>query len=146
MRRTLTTAALAGLLLAPATATHAGPAKADSTAVKAAIEAFKDAGTRHDTDAVGALLHDGFRVVFTWTHEPGVTVMDKATYLNLLGAKKIGGSDGTVRFGAVDVRDELAVAEATIERADATFRSSFTLIRVDDAWQIVQDAVAVEKK
>ncbi|MCO4772653.1 MAG: nuclear transport factor 2 family protein [Deltaproteobacteria bacterium] len=144
-RMTLGTALIAGLLLAPMGA-NAGERTNDEKAVKAAVEAFKRGGESRDVASLGSVLHEDFRVLFTWTHEPGVTRLDKAGYLGLLEAGKIGGTAGTIEFADVQVRDEIAIAEATIVRGDARFESSFTLLRGEQGWTIVQDAVVVEAK
>jgi len=146
MRRFHLGAALvAGALLCPMGAASA-PSSDDSEAVRAAVRAFKSAGESQDVAALQPLLHDGFRVLFAWTHEAGVTVLDRSGYLGLLEGGKIGGQEGVITFGKVVVRDEIAQADATITRPDARFQSSFTLVRSGEGWQIAQDAVVVEAK
>lgn len=143
-RNQIGSALLAGALLAPMGAAQAGRLDPEVTALKAAVTSFKDAGEVQDVAAAGEVLHADFRVLFSWTHESGVTILDRAGYLGLLGSKKIGGTEGALTFGAVSVRDELAQAAATIQRSDARFDSTFTLIKGEGGWQIVQEATVVQ--
>lgn len=141
MRRLILGSALsAGLLLSPAAASPPG-----DDAITSTIERFAKGGAERDRAVLESVLHDDFRVVFTWTHEPGVSSLDRATYLGLIDAGKLGGVEATVTMGRVVVHDQLATAEATLLRTDVRFDAIYTLVRDDSGWRIVQDAVAATR-
>lgn len=120
-------------------------AKTDPS-IEAAIVSFSQAGDRRDPTAVDRHTHADFRVVFAVRGKPGVQVLDRKTYKNLLAAEKIGGGHRTVKILNVSQQDGLAVAKVRLERNDATFETVSTLVKGQNGWKLIQEAVVLIPK
>lgn len=126
-----------GLLLIFAGAALAADLPDDTP--NAAVAAFAQAGDRRDVQAMEALLHPEFRVVFAMLGTGGVKLMTRAAYLAALRAGQIGGDMRQVQITAMESLDQVATVRARLRSEKATFDSVFTLVRDGGRWRIIQD-------
>lgn len=107
---------------------------------EAAVRALTRAADRRDVPAMRALLHADYRVTFAIAGKPGATVLDRATYLNLAKAGKIGGTPRTVALGWQKADGEFAQVQATLTGAPARFDMVFTVVKGADGWQVISES------
>ncbi|MEZ4317467.1 MAG: nuclear transport factor 2 family protein [Myxococcota bacterium] len=129
------------MLVLLTSAALAGPAFDDP---KEAVRAFVDAADAQDTAKLEKALHPEFRVVAQMPD--GVSVLSRETYVGLVGAKKIGGTPRKQAYDAVVRTGDLATVKGTLDSEAAHFDSTWTVVRTDAGWQVVQDATVFEPK
>lgn len=110
----------------------------------AAVEAFVNAGDTRDVTRLEAVLHPDFRVLAQMPD--GLSVMDRATYLQLITAGTIGGSPRSRDLDVVMLSGDLATVKGTLDSTAAHFDCTWTLARSAGGWQVVQDAVVYVPK
>lgn len=113
----------------------------DEAAVRAQVTAFAAAGDGRDVSALEGLLHPDFRVAFTVRGKPGLTLMSRAQYVGAAKAGKIGGDRRTLTIDRVRVSGDLAQVEGRLAGARADFDGTWTLVRTEAGWRLLQDAV-----
>ena len=109
-----------------------------------AVEAFVRAGDGRDLEALEQVLHDDFRVVAQMPS--GVSVIDRASYLGLVRGEKIGGEAREQQVHAVMESGDLATVKGSLQSATAAFDCTWSLVKVDGAWRVVQDLVVFRPK
>ncbi|MEL6537469.1 MAG: nuclear transport factor 2 family protein [Bacteroidota bacterium] len=111
----------------------------EERAVKSIVTEFIAAGDAQDVERLEAVLHDQYRVI--WNNpEKGVSPIDRATYLDLIGKKAIGGDKREVKFEEVTMIQSVnATVRAISEGEKATFYHDFHLVKVGSDWKLVND-------
>ena len=113
--------------------------KQDPT-ITAAVLSFATAADNRDVTALEGLLDESFRVVFTVKGSDEVSTIDRATYLSLLQAGKLGGVPRDVQVSQAASTGALASAKASLTSSAAFFESEYTLVQRRGQWRLLQDA------
>lgn len=112
----------------------------DARALKATVTEFIAAGDAQDVDRLAAILHTDYRVIWNNPTDGKVSVIDRATYLDLIGKKVIGGDTRTVTFEEVSlIQGVNANIRAMSVGEKATFYHDFHLVKVAGTWTLVND-------
>jgi len=119
-------------------------AAAPAAGPEQAVRAFVDAADTQDVSALQAVLHEDFRVLARMPD--GWSMLDRATYLSLIEAGTFGGVKRKTRLDSVQSTGELATVVGSLSSKAATFESSWTVVQVDGAWKVVQDATIFQPK
>ena len=107
---------------------------------RAAITAFADAIANNDAAALEKLLHPDFTVIVPrYPTADKNTVLDRATYISLIGGKKIGGERYAVTFDAVNVTDYNANVLVNFDGPKSHMQATFLLTEVAGEWKVVVD-------
>jgi hypothetical protein len=135
-------AASAGGAAAQDKATAAMPG-GDTRAMAASqlIKAFAQAADRREVPALEALLHPGFRVVFTTAPDAAPVILDRAQFMQMVREGKIGGADRSVTVSHVGLVEGYASATASMAHANASFQGAYALIERKGQWQLLQETV-----
>lgn len=104
-----------------------------------AVRQFVAAGDRRDAQILASVLHPDFRVLARMPD--GLQVMDRALYLSLVDQEKIGGVPRETTVHTVLLQGDLATVRGSLASAKADFDCTWTLVRQDDDWRVIQDAV-----
>jgi Putative lumazine-binding len=120
------------------TAMQGGDARA--TAATQLIKAFARAADRREVPALEALLHPGFRVVFTTPNAPPA-ILDRAQFMQMVRDGKIGGADRSVTVSNVGLVEGYASATASMAHTKASFQGAYALIERNGQWQLLQETV-----
>jgi ketosteroid isomerase-like protein len=112
--------------------------------ISAAIQAFISAGDARDSQQMEGILDPNFRVIFSSNSQ--VSALDRATYLSLLQAGKIGGDTRQLELTHTQSEGVFARASANITSPKAHFASEYTLIQRDGQWKLLQDATVFTPK
>jgi hypothetical protein len=121
------------------TAMQGGDARA--TAATQLIKAFAQAADRREVPALEALLHPGFRVVFTTAPNAPPVILDRAQFMQMVRDGKIGGADRSVTVSNVGLVEGYASATASMAHAKASFQGAYALIERNGQWQLLQETV-----
>ncbi len=115
--------------------------------VRETVLAFAKGGDQQDVEALDALLHDTYRVLWHDGQKAEAIVVDKETYLSKIRSKEWGGDKRTVNIEQVQITDDAnAVVKAIFIGDKADFHGYYSLINNDGTWQIVQDFVTAKFK
>lgn len=118
----------------------------DKAQVAQTVESFAKAAEDQSTSEMDLLLDDNFRVVMNQLFgSDKVTVMDKATYLNMLGEKKLGGDKAVVKTESINVNGNNAVVNTVFKSDKMSMRLYLLLAKdVSGIWKIVSDLPTIE--
>ena len=109
-----------------------------------AVNAFVQAGDSKNTAQLQTVLHDEFRVVAQMPD--GLSVFDKATYIDLIDTGVIGGGKRATAIDSVIESGPLVTVKGTLTSSDADFDCTWTVVQTDASWQVIQDLVLYTPK
>ncbi len=109
-----------------------------------AVHAFVKAGDSKSVAELQTVLHDEFRVVAQMPD--GLSVLDKATYIDLIDKGVIGGGKRTAQIDSVITSGPLVTVKGTLTSSDADFDCTWTVVQNDASWQVIQDLVLYTPK
>ncbi|MEM7675861.1 MAG: nuclear transport factor 2 family protein [Myxococcota bacterium] len=121
-------------------------AAAPKAEVRRTVENFTKAGDQQNAQRVGELTSPDFRVVFQVDDSLKTTVLSRATYMQMLRDRKLGGQPRTVEIRSVTIDGGLAHVRTHMKRQGAQFDGVMTLVHTDVGWRLIQDAVRLTKK
>lgn len=116
-----------------------GAAFASENSIKEAVRTFAKAGDQRDTGALEGVMAPEFRVVFVMGDAGEPMVLDRATYLNLVATKKIGGDDRKVQIDRIRAMGNLAWAKVKLKGSKARFEGVLTLVKRAGSWKVMSD-------
>jgi hypothetical protein len=110
--------------------------KADKAAVKQTVQNYLSGVDSRDTTKVEKTL-PAEHIHFVMIGEQ-LRAFDGATFLSLLQAQRIGGKKREHDLKSIDVtHGETAAVKATSSTDKATFIQYFTLMKIEESWQIM---------
>ncbi len=114
-------------------------------AIREVVESYSKAGDNQDTKAIEAVLHDGFRVVWNDPAKNTVSLISKTDYVQLLGAKKIGGDRRKVIIESIDISEGInASVRVVLDGEKGDFWNLLSLVKHEGKWLIAQDLVTAK--
>jgi len=115
--------------------------------ISEAVHSFAQAGDQQDADRLDTILHPQFRaVVHRAFGSADMKLMDKATYLQSIRDKKIGGDTREVHLLQVDMSNNIATVKAIFEGKKLRFITYVSLVKLaNGTWQVVDDMPDIEK-
>jgi|GEM_PF-874331 len=120
----------------------------DKKALTTLISQFVEAGDNRDGTVFKEILDDNFRLTINgFRGQPGVTIIDKSTYIDLMEGGRIGGDKRTFKVDHMNVKDNIAVAKVIIEGTTVVFTSYYQFIKNESGrWLLVGDMPYTESK
>lgn len=113
--------------------------------IRGVVEAYAKAGDEQDVEAIEKVMHEGFRVVWNDPGKNTVSLISKADYVKLLGAKKIGGDKRTIIIESIDISEGInASVRLMLDGEKGDFWNLLSLVKVDGEWLIAQDLVTAK--
>ena len=117
------------------------PQTSEEMQMKKTIESYVKGADEQVVELVENAFHDDFQV---FAHSEGsIQVIDKNTYLELLKAKKIGGSTRQIEYLDLSVDDLVGTARVNLVGEDVTFHDHLSLIKEEGNWKIVSNITYV---
>ena len=117
----------------------------DAANLQEVIEQYNQGGATNNIDLLQPVLAESFRVVLNDQKEEVIKVLDRATYLDLVGKKIFGGEDRLLAFTSIDAQGALTATVTVSQKgAENTFRNYLSLVQNQGQWQIVQALVYIE--
>lgn len=125
-----------------------GSAQEGIDAITQTIQQFTQAGDEQQVKVLDGLLHPNFRVVWNNLEKGSITVLDRETYLGMVGDKKIGGDQRTLAVESIEVMTGgNALVRTSLKGTKADFQSMFSLVQAESGdWLLVQDQVFMQAK
>lgn len=113
-----------------------------------AITDFVRGGDNSDTTLLNKVLHKEFRVTNNgFMNTPGVTIINKETYLSYVKAGIFGGTPREMTMEIVDVSDTIAMVKLRLESHENSFVSYNSLVLdKDNQWKLINNLAVVEAK
>ena len=114
-------------------------------AIEKTLKKYIKAGDNNDVKALEKVTHENFRVVLNDTKEAVIKVVDRSTYMDLIGKKVFGGTPRKVEIQMLDIfGDTNATVKTKLTSEKAIFYNYYSLLNVDAKWWVVQDLLYVE--
>lgn len=115
--------------------------KAESKKIQAAITQWAQAADLQNADAAGAFLDEKYSIVMNRLFgSKDVTTMDKATYLQMLRDKKLGGDPRVLKFKRITVVGTIASVQLEMTGKKLKFDSFIQLAQdAEGNWKLVSD-------
>lgn len=116
--------------------------------IRQAITDFVKGGDNSDTALLDKVLHPDFRVSSNrFMGKPGVSIIDKATYLSNIKAGIFGGLPRKMIIESMDVNETIAMVKLRLESAENDFVSYNSLVQdTDGTWKLIHNLAIVESK
>ena len=118
------------------------PIDQDEAAIKAAIQYFVQGADSQDTQKLAKVLHHESQQFYIGAD--GLVRLPRSTYFTLIDEKKIGGTPRKLNIDSINVNGNLAVAKVEVWNEYARFENYFSLMKVDNSWQIVSVILQME--
>ncbi|MEO1712506.1 MAG: nuclear transport factor 2 family protein [Bacteroidota bacterium] len=116
-----------------------------ATNLQEVIEQYNQGGATNNVEMLQPVLAESFRVVLNDQKEEVIKVLDRATYLDLVGKKIFGGEARTLDFSSIDAQGALTATVTVSQKgAENTFRNYLSLVQNQGQWQIVQALVYID--
>ena len=120
--------------------------KEDATAIIQVINSFVKGADNKQSEQVATALHDEFRTVLNKAFgQPGVSIIDKKSYLALLAEGKIGGDQRNIEIHSLDIEGDNAFVKARFSGKALIFDTYLLLVKSDTGWQIINDMPKISK-
>ena len=117
----------------------------DKKDIEKTLMKYLKAGDENDVKALEKLTHDDFRVVLNDTKETVVKIIDRPTYLDLIGKKVFGGTPRKVEIQMLDVFGNTnATVKTKLISEKVTFYNYYSLLKINGKWWVIQDLLYVE--
>lgn len=113
-----------------------------------AISDFVKGGDHSDVALLENVLHRDFRVTSnSFMGTPGITVIDRQTYLSNIKAGIFGGLPRTMNIEHIDKSDSIAMVKLRLESPENYFVSYNALVLdTDNKWKLIHNLAVVEAK
>ena len=110
-------------------------------AMKEMIESYVQGADEQQVELVDQAFHQDFQV---FAHSEGsIRVLNKATYLALLSAGKIGGTKRQIKYIDLQMDGPIGTARIELVGEKVTFRDHLSLIQDGETWKIVSNVTQV---
>ncbi|MEO1257208.1 MAG: nuclear transport factor 2 family protein [Bacteroidota bacterium] len=137
------------IVIASMLACFAGTAQdqLDLANIETVVQNFARFGDQQNADGLDGILHPEYRAVVNRLFgSPEASLMNKATYLQLVRDKKIGGDERQVFLLSVDVVNNNASVKAIFEGKQLRFTTFISLIKSEEGkWLVVGDMPDIEE-
>ncbi|MEL7226572.1 MAG: nuclear transport factor 2 family protein [Cyanobacteria bacterium J06576_12] len=119
----------------------------DLAAIEQAVRDFASAGDQQNVEKLETVLHPQFRAVVNRLFgSEEVSLMDKAVYLQLIEAGKIGGDERSVHILQLEVVGNNASVRAVLDGKAMHFTTFMSLVKnTDGSWQVIGDFPHIQK-
>ena len=102
------------------------------------IKQFITGGDESDLQKLESVLHNEYRnVQYGFFDEPGVFVIDKEKYIDLVKEKTFGGNPREMKILSLDIYKNTAMAQLRLESTQLIFHSFVSLIYDKDQWRVI---------
>lgn len=116
--------------------------------IEQAITNFVKGGDTSDVALLGKVLHKEFRVTSNnFMGQPGLRIIDKATYLSYIKAGVFGGLQREMNIEIIDHCETVAMVKLRLESLENHFVSYNSMVLdTDGKWKLINNLAVVESK
>jgi len=115
--------------------------KTEENAIANAVKTFAEAGDAQDVEALKAITHNSYRLVWN-SGKDAPFIADKDAFLGQFEKKEWGGDQREVTVESIQLFDGInAVAKVVSDGKQAQMRSLFSLVKIEGQWKIIGELV-----
>ena len=114
----------------------------EKSEIKSLITKFASGADLQDAALLATVLHEESQQFFNGPD--GLMRLSRENYLSMINQKKIGGSPRKLTIDSVEITGNLAIAQATMKNEKMLFENYFSLMKVEDSWQIISIIMQVD--
>ena len=118
---------------------------APKRSVKTAFRKYINAGDTRDVTKLDEVLHKDYQLLFTMKGTKKFFSGNKASYISMAKAGKIGGEKRRVKFLGIERFDHYAIVRAKVYGQKLSFKGVYTFVNTEDGWRLIRDAVLATK-
>ncbi len=113
----------------------------------AATSAFVEAIGQQDVANLSRLLHSDFRVVANGFPTPSdLSLIDRATYLQLMSNKRIGGEPYVVQIDQLSLHETTGIVQATLQGPKSVMKVFLSFLQNSSGtWQIIANVPEISR-
>lgn len=109
-----------------------------------AIQTYVKGANTRDVNKLKHVFHEHFQVVAITAE--GIRKLDRETYLDLITAGEIGGSDRKLEIVSIGENEKVATAKVLLHGEQVIFHDTLTFLKEDNRWQLVSNVTWVEPR
>ena len=115
--------------------------------IQETIKTFSKAGDERNLAMLDELLDDNYRIVMNQLFgSKEIALMDKATYLSMIEARKFGGDDREVEFKDILISGNNAIVSVNLWGNIMNVASIFNLVKNEKGqWKLISDTPTILK-
>lgn len=116
--------------------------------IQQAITNFVKGGDTSDIKLLEKVLHPEFRVTNNgFMGKPGITIIDRQTYLSNIKAGIFGGLPRTMIIESIDENGSIAMVKLRLESSENYFLSYNSMVLdTDNTWKLINNMAIVDAK
>ncbi|TLX23369.1 nuclear transport factor 2 family protein [Chryseobacterium indologenes] len=115
--------------------------------IKYTIEQFIKGGDHSDTKLLEKILHKDYQNIQDgFFDQPGIFIIPKQEYINLVRDKIFGGKPRQITYHFVEQKNNIAYAKVSLESSALRFSSLITCIYEDGKWLVITNIPSIETK
>jgi len=108
---------------------------------------FSKSADERNVSKMESILHKDFRAIVNQAFgSKEIQMTDKATYIDLLNKKIIGGDSRTIQIESIDMEGVNAVVKVQLKGSSLIFTTFIQLVKNStDKWQVISDMPMIQK-
>lgn len=111
------------------------------------IEKFIEGGDNSDLALLEEILHKDYQNIQDgFFDKPGVFIIPKQEYINLVRDKIFGGKPRKINYHSIEQKNNIAYAQVSLESSALRFSSLITCVQEKGKWQIITNIPSIETK
>jgi len=115
--------------------------------IRQAIEKFIKGGDTNDTNLLEQILHRNYQNIQDgFFDQPGIFVISKEEYIQLVRDKVFGGKPRTVLYHSLEQKNNIAYAQVSLESPALRFSSLIICVRENGEWKVITNVPSIEQK
>ncbi len=113
--------------------------------VTVALMLFIRSADKAEIDNLNDSLHENFTNVQNgYFDQPGVHIINKASYVDHVSTGKFGGVIRKINIHFIDIQGDMAMVKATLTNDHLKFHSYISLTREENKWSVIGNFPKIE--
>jgi hypothetical protein len=115
--------------------------------IKKVVADFIAAGDNNDTELLSKVLHPNYQNIQDgFFDQPGIRVIYKDEYIELVRTGRFGGSPRSIEFELFEELENIAIVKVKLESEYLRFLSYIAAVCEDGIWQVINNMPKIELK
>ncbi|MDQ0065180.1 nuclear transport factor 2 family protein [Chryseobacterium lathyri] len=115
--------------------------------IRQAIETFIKGGDTGDISLLEQALHQNYQNIQDgFFDQPGIFIISKEEYIQLVHDKIFGGKPRTILYHSLKQKNNIAYAQVSLESSALRFSSLITCVRENGEWKVITNVPLIEQK
>ncbi|MGG5207309.1 nuclear transport factor 2 family protein [Chryseobacterium sp. MIQD13] len=115
--------------------------------IRQTIEQFIKGGDTSNTELLEQVLHSDYQNIQDgFFDKPGIFVISKKEYIQLVRDKVFGGRPRTIIYHTLEQKNNIVYARVSLENPVLRFSSLITCVRENEEWKVITNIPSIEQK